>query len=153
MEQKKKSEDAPVVEVAFGNALVLERGNRLTIFGNLLYTAIFITCFITLFYPFFDGLFQGHFQCVFQTLTGHPCPTCGYTRALSAALQGNIFEAFLFNPLWMVYMLYLTVLAILSLKAIWQSKGFVLKAIWIKLFVAAILINWVVKLVIGGAYY
>ncbi len=153
MAPKKKSEDAFVVEVAFGNALVLERDNRLTVFGYLLYTAIFLTCFITLFYPLFDGLFQGHIQCVFQSLTGHPCPTCGYTRALSSASQGNWSQAFLYNPLWMLFMLYLAALATLSIKAIWQSKVFSIKAVWIKLFVGALLVNWVVKLVIGAGYY
>lgn len=153
MEQKKKSEDASVVVVAFGNALVLERGNKLTFFGHLVYSAIFITCFITLFYPLFDGLFQGHMQCVFQSLTGHPCPACGYTRALSSASQGNWSQAFLYNPLWMLFMLYLAALATLSIMAIWQSKVFSIKAVWIKLFVGALLVNWVVKLVIGGDYY
>jgi hypothetical protein len=141
------------VEVAFGNRLVIERDHRLTLFGYLLYSAIFLTCMVTLFYPLFDVLFQGHIQCLFQTLTGHPCPTCGYSRALSSASQGNWSRAFFYNPLWMVFMLYLTVLAILSVKAIWQSRSFAIKAVWIKLFVGALLVNWVMKLVIGVGYY
>ncbi|GAO29917.1 hypothetical protein JCM15548_12152 [Geofilum rubicundum JCM 15548] len=53
----------------------------------------------------------------------------------------------------MLFMLYLAALSTLSIKALWQSKSFAIKAVWIKLFVGALLVNWVVKLVIGGGYY
>lgn len=37
--------------------------------------------------------------CPFHWLTGHPCATCGSTRALLALLQGRILEALWYNPL------------------------------------------------------
>ncbi len=37
--------------------------------------------------------------CAFHRLTGVPCPTCGSSRAVVAALQGHLVEAFLWNPL------------------------------------------------------
>lgn len=42
-------------------------------------------------------------QCPFLELTGWPCFSCGMTRALTALLQGNLLEAFKFNPLsWLL---------------------------------------------------
>jgi len=37
--------------------------------------------------------------CAFHRLTGVPCPTCGTTRAVQAALAGRLLEAFAWNPL------------------------------------------------------
>ncbi|HJW08639.1 MAG TPA: DUF2752 domain-containing protein [Holophagaceae bacterium] len=37
--------------------------------------------------------------CLFHRLTGHPCPTCGSTRAVLAILSGHWQGAFQFNPL------------------------------------------------------
>ena len=52
-------------------------------------------------------------ECPFAGFTGHPCLSCGTTRAMHALLQGHLFEAFTWNPLallvfilivfWMVY--------------------------------------------------
>jgi Protein of unknown function (DUF2752) len=40
--------------------------------------------------------------CTFHQLTGWHCPGCGMTRAAHAALNGEILQAFRFNPLGMV---------------------------------------------------
>jgi len=37
--------------------------------------------------------------CAFHLVTGHPCPTCGATRALIAFLHGHIGAASRWNPL------------------------------------------------------
>ena len=37
--------------------------------------------------------------CVFRRATGVPCPTCGTTRAVLAAMAGRVADAFAFNPL------------------------------------------------------
>jgi hypothetical protein len=37
--------------------------------------------------------------CGFRTLTGHPCPFCGMTRALGALAEGRLAEALGTNPL------------------------------------------------------
>ncbi len=37
--------------------------------------------------------------CAFRSLTGFPCPTCGSTRAMVFLSGGDIFSAFLMNPL------------------------------------------------------
>jgi hypothetical protein len=37
--------------------------------------------------------------CLFHELTGHPCATCGSTRAAIAFLQGRFITAMTWNPL------------------------------------------------------
>jgi hypothetical protein len=37
--------------------------------------------------------------CVFHNWTGHPCATCGATRAAIALLQGHFLAALAWNPL------------------------------------------------------
>ena len=37
--------------------------------------------------------------CPLKQITGHPCPTCGGTRAVLALLQGHFAEALWLNPL------------------------------------------------------
>ncbi|MBC8126609.1 MAG: DUF2752 domain-containing protein [Gloeobacteraceae cyanobacterium ES-bin-144] len=54
------------------------------------------------------GWFPG---CLFHRLTGWHCPGCGMTRATCAALHGNIREAFRFNPLGMLVLPVVLVLA------------------------------------------
>jgi len=45
------------------------------------------------------GVGLGTPGCAFHRLTGIPCPTCGSSRAVVAALHGHLVEAFLWNPL------------------------------------------------------
>lgn len=41
-------------------------------------------------------------KCPFKLATGLDCPACGNQRALHSALNGNIVDAFMFNPfLWL----------------------------------------------------
>jgi hypothetical protein len=37
--------------------------------------------------------------CPLKRITDVPCPSCGGTRAVLALMQGNLHDAFLFNPL------------------------------------------------------
>jgi hypothetical protein len=36
--------------------------------------------------------------CPLRTLTGVPCPLCGMTRSVVAAMHGHLFESLRFNP-------------------------------------------------------
>ncbi len=36
--------------------------------------------------------------CPFRTITGLPCPLCGMTRAVSAALHGDVIASLRFQP-------------------------------------------------------
>jgi hypothetical protein len=38
-------------------------------------------------------------RCMFQTLTGHPCVTCGATRSALQFFHGHFFNALQWNPL------------------------------------------------------
>jgi hypothetical protein len=37
--------------------------------------------------------------CHFRRLTGHPCPTCGSTRAVMTLVRGDLVRAWAHNPL------------------------------------------------------
>jgi hypothetical protein len=41
-------------------------------------------------------------RCAFRQVTGLPCPTCGMTRAIRLALQGDFRAATQMHPLWFV---------------------------------------------------
>lgn len=41
-------------------------------------------------------------KCMFKLLTGYDCPGCGAQRAIHAALNGNLAEAWHFNPLMFI---------------------------------------------------
>lgn len=48
------------------------------------------------------GLMELRLGCLFRELTGLHCPGCGMTRAMQAAMQGEMVKAFRFNPLGMI---------------------------------------------------
>lgn len=47
--------------------------------------------------------------CLFKRFTGVPCPTCGGTRAVLQAGEGDVLGAWLFNPLLFSGLVVLTV--------------------------------------------
>lgn len=53
--------------------------------------------------------------CVFRSIFGIPCPGCGLTRAVLAAMQGNISAAFSAHPLFPLALAALAAVAILML--------------------------------------
>lgn len=50
--------------------------------------------------------------CLFKHFTGLPCPSCGSTRAVLQLFQGNLKEAFLFNPIGYVIFIVLLIVPI-----------------------------------------
>jgi len=59
--------------------------------------------------------------CPFHALTGLYCPGCGSTRALHALLQGDVAQAMAMNPLLVVA---LPMLALMALNAAgWKPQG------------------------------
>lgn len=46
-------------------------------------------------------------KCIFKMLTGYDCPSCGSQRALHALLNGQVYEAVMFNPFIFVIAPYL----------------------------------------------
>jgi len=37
--------------------------------------------------------------CTFKDISGIPCPACGFSRGMLSLLQGNVLQAWLYNPL------------------------------------------------------
>ncbi len=69
---------------------------------------IFIISAIFL-YTFIIYIMPG--SCVILSLTGFPCPGCGMTRALLAALQLDFRTAFAYHPMfWSVSLLFLCII-------------------------------------------
>jgi len=55
--------------------------------------------------------------CLIKRLTGVPCPTCGFTRGAIALLNGNVVQAWLFNPL--LYLVLGLFFAAVVIRIIW----------------------------------
>lgn len=90
------------------------------------------------------------YPCLFHLLTRLPCPGCGGTRALRALLKGDTFLSFyLYPPLIygiIVYMMFMIrCFAIRHFGTTKSHDGAVVKYIYI--FIALMLLQWVVKLV------
>ena len=51
--------------------------------------------------------------CLFKRLTSIPCPSCGTTRSVLSILQGNLLQAFYWNPFGFL------LLAVLIITPIW----------------------------------
>lgn len=64
---------------------------------------------------FGDGQGGGYVVCHFKRFTGRPCPSCGSTRGVVAALHGDFVEAWAWNPLVMSALATLAVLSLLRL--------------------------------------
>ena len=60
-------------------------------------------------------------QCWLRKLTGIPCPSCGCTRSLAAWMDGDLVQAFQFNPLFFLFCI--TVLAWLALWTVEALTG------------------------------
>lgn len=80
--------------------------------------------------------------CLFRAITGHPCPTCGSTRAVVLALHGRWGEALARNPL--VVTALLALLGGLVLRAATgrslQVEGH--RTGWLMAGLAALALNW-----------
>ncbi len=64
---------------------------------------------------FGDGEGGGLVLCHFKRLTGRPCPSCGSSRGVLAALHGDLVEAWAWNPLVMSVLGILATLTLLRL--------------------------------------
>lgn len=67
-------------------------------FGKALILILLGLCIIFFFIKRF-GVTTGSI-CLIRGLTGIPCPSCGMSRAITAAINGDIINAFKFHPLF-----------------------------------------------------
>ena len=114
---------------------------------------IALSCLGTLAYPFLDfgGILS--FNCLFKSLTGLPCPTCGYSTALGCLLSGNIGHSFLHNPGWIFWVALQFLLVFIGIKSILTGRQAVISGRLIIPLVVLILMTWAAKFVIGAQYY
>lgn len=85
--------------------------------------------------------------CPFKVITGIPCPGCGMTRALAAAMRGQFERAFDFHPLFPLVPVLLAGVGVYSL----STKPSARKAAVVTLFTVAglFIIVWIYRLA-GG---
>lgn len=63
------------------------------------------------------------FRCPFKSLTGHPCPGCGMTRASLAMIRGDWAAMVRFHPLAPFFVLFWTVVGLgLVCPAAWRPS-------------------------------
>ncbi|NLY18362.1 MAG: DUF2752 domain-containing protein [Clostridiaceae bacterium] len=61
--------------------------------------------------------------CSFRHYTGFYCPGCGMTRALYSVIHGNFKEAFSYNLLWPLILLFLIVSVYFWLSFLYSGKN------------------------------
>lgn len=69
-------------------------------------------------YAQFDPAAHFFPKCVFKSFTGLSCPGCGSQRALHALLTGHPMDAFFFNPLLLVG---IPLLLLMAASSIWPK--------------------------------
>ncbi len=81
---------------------------------NKLYTLSTIACFSSLLYLLVVVFYKKYFfsVCVTKRIWGIPCPSCGSTRSVLAIVNGNIPDAFYYNPLGFLFFVGILVLPI-----------------------------------------
>jgi len=96
-------------------------------------------------------LLNGGMKCVFLSITGHPCPGCGGTRAAMNLVRFNIIESIKMNAsvvtgavLYMFFVIYQTFRYRMGKLGISEKQ----LNFGIYFFIAVIVINWIVKLFI-----
>lgn len=135
------------------NRFPLEQNNKLTKYGYFVYCLIILTCLVTLLYPLMEDYFNIHLKCIFYKITGVPCPTCGYSRAVQNFVSGNLKISILFNPLWIILIVYQIGLIIISIKSIIHKRVLFINTVMVYLFMGLMVLNWIIKLYIGNQFY
>lgn len=80
---------------------------------NKLYFYLFLACIAGYIWLFINYTIpqegQGIGVCLIKHTTNIPCPSCGSTRSILSLLEGNIPEAFAFNPIGIVLFMVLII--------------------------------------------
>lgn len=71
---------------------------------------------LAIIYFVFDPANSTYFpKCPFLSLTGFQCPGCGSQRAIHQLLNGNLIQAFHYNPLLVIILPYVFLLLLLEI--------------------------------------
>jgi hypothetical protein len=133
--------------------LALERNGRLTVIGYLINALILISCAASLAYPLLSHTGALHLDCIFRELTGLPCPSCGYSRAVSCAIEKDLGASFLHNPGWIIWIGFQGALIFIGLTSIIRGRQAVISQRLLVVFIVLILLIWTGKFLIGPEYY
>ena len=71
--------------------------------------------FIIILIFFFLLLLSQELKCLFNEMTGLYCPGCGITRMFIAFLKLDVYQAFRYNPLIFMFIIFFAVYVICSL--------------------------------------
>lgn len=92
--------------------------------------------------------------CIFKNLTGLPCPGCGLTRSMTAAIRGNVSQSWMFHRLGLMTTIYILLQFLLNLMILTVStwRGHLQKIgrylnNGLVFLGALFVLNWVVNLV------
>lgn len=61
--------------------------------------------------------------CLIKNVTGFPCPSCGITRSLLTLISGDIFLAFMINPLGLIAALALLIVPVWIMGDVFKASN------------------------------
>ena len=90
---------------------------------------------------------------LFKSLTGLPCPGCGYTRSMENLVAGDFLHSFYYNPGWIILIFFMTTMISIGLRSIITGRQLVLNRRWTIMFIVLLVSTWIGKFLLGSAYY
>jgi hypothetical protein len=92
-------------------------------------------------------------DCPFKSLTGLPCPGCGYTRSVESILGGEFLHSFLHNPGWLVLIFFLGTMIVIGIRSMIKGRQVILKKGWLIVFIVLLAGTWLGKFLLGASHY
>ena len=143
----------PTVGAGWDRVQPLERNGKLTLSGYLVNAIMVLSCLFALTYPALEILDLLSFDCPFKSLTGLPCPGCGYTRSMENLVAGDFLHSFYYNPGWIILIFFMTTMISIGLRSIITGRQLVLNRRWTIMFIVLLVSTWIGKFLLGSAYY
>ena len=141
------------VGAGWDRVFTLERNGILTKSGYLVNAILLLTCLFALTYPAFNLLELLSLNCPFKSITGLPCPGCGYTRSIESLITGDIFSSFMHNPGWIILIFFMVTMIVIGMKTIIKGRQVVMNNRWLIMFVVLLGSTWIGKFILGSVYY
>ena len=142
-----------IVAAGLDSFSVIERNGRLSFSGYIVNCLIALSCLGTLSYPFLDAGGILNFNCLFKSITGLPCPSCGYSTAIGCLLAGDFGHSFMHNPGWIFWVGLQVLLVYIGIKSVVTGRQAIIPGKLIIPLAILILITWVAKFLIGSEFY
>lgn len=100
----------------------------------------FFVCLIGLYF-FIDPSKSAYFlKCPLKTITGYECAGCGVQRAFHELLHFRFLEAFKYNPLFIIAILFLVICLLLNFSKNQKLRSKLKRCVTSKVFVFVVLI-------------